>query len=185
MIMRLKAFWRIHMPCNLNFNECRLGPNYPTPIYTCREQLLRLLDTSSNTVINPIVLATWAFLNFTPTQVIPSGGNVGLTLASSIGTDITLGVGDTIILKSGTYRINYASNGIIPSNGTLSLAVYQNGVLLADSIATVNGSVGSNVNIAGDSVITVPTQGVMLTIRNNNSVSETINSGNVFITRIN
>ncbi len=173
------------MPCNLNFNECRSGPHYPTPIFTCREQLLRLLNTSSNTVINPIVLATWAFLNFNPMQNVPSGGNVGLTLASSIGDDITLGVGDTINLKSGTYRINYAANGGIPSNGTLTLAVYNGGVILPDGVATVSGSVGSNANIAGDTVITVPTQGTTLTIRNNNSVNEIINSGNVFITRIN
>lgn len=172
------------MPCNLNFNECRLGPNYPTPIFTCREQLIRLLNTSSNTVINPTILATWAFINFTPTNV-PSGGVVGLTLASSIGNDITLGVGDSIELKSGTYRINYAANGVIPSNGTLSLAVYNGGVLLPDSIASISGAVGANANLAGDTVITVPTQGATLTIRNNNFVSETINSGNVFITRIN
>lgn len=46
------------MVCNLNFNECNLGGNYPTPIYTCCNLLTRifLAQTSQNVIINPILL---------------------------------------------------------------------------------------------------------------------------------
>lgn len=57
------------MPCNLNFNQCNLGPSYPTPIYTCGCRLARLLSSSANNVVNPIVIPDEVFLSMMNYQI--------------------------------------------------------------------------------------------------------------------
>ena len=44
------------MCCNLNFNQCNSGINFPVPIFNCRALFINLLlNNSPNTVINPIL----------------------------------------------------------------------------------------------------------------------------------
>ncbi|MBP3344971.1 MAG: hypothetical protein J6K97_02080 [Clostridia bacterium] len=42
------------MPCNLNFNECRSGGQYPTPMFSCFRNLIEQINTSPNIIINPL-----------------------------------------------------------------------------------------------------------------------------------
>lgn len=43
------------MPCNLNFNQCCGGYNYPLPIFNCRQKIISAINNQSSSivVINP------------------------------------------------------------------------------------------------------------------------------------
>lgn len=42
------------MPCNLNFNQCFTGRNYPDPIFTCRNIFISLFNNASpNFIVLP------------------------------------------------------------------------------------------------------------------------------------
>jgi len=50
------------MPCNLNFNECCGGNNYPTPI--CRRfNLSAIINNSPNIIVNPLIVQNPNIIN--------------------------------------------------------------------------------------------------------------------------
>ena len=167
---------------NLNFNQCN-GFNYPIPIFSTRLELLQQLISSPNTVVNPPLPISWAYFNFTIPQTVPANGVVSFNLiAGSTGEQSNIG---NISLNSGTYQISYSVSAIIPSNGTASVALYQDNVIVPTSEASSTGTIGSTATLANSAIITVPVDGGVVSLRNNNSVSETFNFGNLTISRIN
>ena len=172
------------MPCNLNFNQCNLGPSYPRPVNTCNLILRNLLSSSTNNVVNPVVIPSWSFFNFVTTQTVGAGENVVFNLISGSGTNIIPGADGEISLSSGTYQLSFSVNGVIASNNVLSVGLFQNGTFIPASESIITGVAGTNVTLANNAIITVPSGGATITLKNINSVSESFSSGNLTIVKL-
>lgn len=172
------------MPCNLNFNQCNGGSYYPCPIFNCRCRLLNLLTGSSNTVINPVITPSWAFFNFTTPQTVLPNGNVIFNMVSGAGINILTGANGVINLDIGTYQISYNANGAISSNGTLALALFNNGDIIPASESQSSGVVGDAATLSGSVVINITENGSPVSLRNINNVSEVFSSGTLTVTKV-
>ena len=167
------------MPCNLNFNQCNSFINFPQPIYNCRCRLISLLNSSTTTVINP---STSAFASFVATaQTISSEGNLVASLASSSGSTITTDGSGNITLSRGNYLIVATINGVIPTDGLASFALYKNGSQIASSVSETNGTSGENFTSTLSGVVSVNDESDIISLRNTNSVSQTVSNATIFI----
>ena len=167
------------MPCNLNFNQCNSFINFPQPIFNCRCKLISLLNSSTTTVINP---TTSAFASFVATaQTIASQGNLVVSLASSFGNLITTDNSGNITLPRGKYLIVATINGVIPTDGLASFALYKDGSQIASSVSETNGTSGENFTTTLSNVISVTDSSDVISLRNTNSVNQTVNNATIFI----
>lgn len=171
------------MPCNLNFNECNSFINFPVPIFNCRCRLIALLNSSTTTVINPPnVLANASFV--ATAQTVATQGNVVFALSSSTGTGITTDNAGNITLPTGRYLVSTSINGLIPTNGTASFALYQDGSQIAASTVQVTGTSGANYSTSMNNVVVVNSGSSTLSLRNINSVSQTVNNASLIIQKL-
>ena len=95
------------MPCNLNFNQCNTGCIYPRPIFTCRRDLIALLNQSDNIIVNPIVQPAQLIANITGAQTVLSGGNVVPVVAFNQGSAISYDNAGTFSLVNGRYMFSF------------------------------------------------------------------------------
>ncbi len=171
------------MPCNLNFNQCNSFINYPVPIFNCRCRLLAMLNFSTTTVINPPIVLSNAYFVATA-QSIATQGNVAFALSSSSGTAITIDSAGNITLPAGRYMISASINGLIPTNSTASFALFQDGAQIGASTMQVTGTSGANYTTSMNNVIVVNNASGTISLRNTNSISQTINNASLMIQKL-
>lgn len=172
------------MPCNLNFNQCNTGCIYPRPIFTCRRDLIALLNQSDNIIVNPIVQPAQLIANITGAQTVLSGGNVVPVVAFNQGSAISYDNAGTFSLVNGRYMLSFNLNGTFAADGNSSFAVYVDGVLLPNSSVTSSGTAGSASTVSNSIFLEITNPNALVTIRNTNVNSQTISSGNVVIQKI-
>lgn len=173
------------MRCNVNFNQCNTGCSFPCPLFTCCRNFRRLFsDSSSNTVINPPLNLAFAQYANTAVQTVPAGGILLLNFVGGGGSGIIADGAGNYNLTPGTYRLIYNANGIIPAGGLFSLGLYQNGVLIPNSLQSIFGASGSVVNLSADVLISVTGANDIISFVNTAGESEVVNQANLNITRI-
>ncbi len=174
------------MRCNFNFNQCNIGPSSPTPIFTCcRNLALAPSNISRNEVINPVFPPViFAVFASTSVQTIAVGGNVITTLVSASDDSILDDGAGNFTMQAGTYRISYSATGIVPAGGTLSLALYENGVIVPGSTGSVGGVPGTIATISGMAIVTTLSTADVINLRNNLAENEVINLSSISIVRI-
>lgn len=170
--------------CNLNFNQCNGGPNYPRPIDTCGARLRSLLNSGTTTVINPIVAPNWAYANFVVPQDVWVGSVVGVRQQASSGTAINDNLDGSFVLSAGTYNIEYSANGIVPDSSDLSLALVLDGVVIEESRGTSSSSAGENSDISGRAIFSVGQSGSLLALVNVGTQNITLNRASLTINKI-
>ena len=171
------------MRCNFNFNRCFLGPYYPVPIFICCRNLLNAISyNSENTVINPTT--SFALFSSSVVQTVVPSGNVVTSFIAGSGTGITSDGAGNITLAPGTYRISYNAFGTFPANGTLSLALYQDGFIVPSSQSSTSGTTGNIGALLNVSTVTVTGASSIIRLVNTNTQSQTINSASIVITKI-
>ena len=171
------------MPCNLNFNQCNSFINFPAPIFNCWCRLASLLNSSTVTIINPVVVSSNASFN-AAAQTIIAGGDLVVTLTSSSETAITTDGAGNISLPTGRYLITSRINGIIPASGEASYALYQNGVQIDSSISRTSGTGGANYTISMSEVAVVTNGRDNISLRNISAAAQTINNASMFIQKL-
>lgn len=171
------------MPCNLNFNQCNSFINFPVPIFNCWCRLANLLNSSTVTIINPVVVVANAAFVATA-QTIATGGNLVVSLASSTGTTTTTDGAGNITLPTGRYLITSSINGVIPTNSVASYALYQNGAQIASSVSQTSGTSGANYTTTMNDVVVVSNGSDTISLRNTNTVAQTINNASIFIQKL-
>lgn len=171
------------MPCNLNFNQCNSFRNFPRPIFNCYQNFLALLNQSGTTIINPVVESS-SIISDATAQTILQNSNVLSNTAFSQGSAIFYNNLGAYTLVNGRYMINYNINATIASNGLSSYGIYLNGVLLPSSLSSVSGTASTSATHSGSSFVEITAPTGEITIRNANSTSQVLNSGNISITKI-
>ncbi len=170
--------------CNLNFNQCSGGRYYPVPIDTCRSRIRALLSQSTTTVINPIILPTWAYANFIVPQDVWVGSVVGVRKQVSSGSGIIDNLDGSFILSGGTYNIEFSANGIIPNASGMGLALVLDGVVIEESRAVSTGAGGDISDLAGRAIFNVESSGSLLALINVGSQNLTLNRASITINKI-
>ena len=170
--------------CNLNFNECHGGRNYPVPIDTCNARLRALLSQGTTTVINPIIVPSWMYANFIVPQDLWVGSVVGVRREASAGLSISDNLDGSFILNQGTYQVAFSANGVVPNASDLQLGLVLDGVIIEESRATSTGSSGDSNDIAGRAVFSVPENGSLFALVNIGSQNVTLNRASITINRI-
>ena len=166
------------MACfNTNTNNC-FGPYYPCPVFCCR------CECSSNSVVNPPIEDSFAFLSLDTTTTVSSGGIVPLTLSSSGGSSITSTTVGEVVLAVGTYQATYNINSVIGASGTNSFGLTLNGTTIASSISNTTSTVGSAISNTNSVVFTVATPSVLRLI-NLGTDTVVVSNANLFIRKIN
>lgn len=172
------------MPCNLNFNQCNLGRSFPRPIFTCRQNYLRLLTNDSpNTIVQPTIdtsflLSSIFFQNVSAGDFVFS--QVSFLRDNSIIYD-NLG---SFILNEGRYILSYSLGGVIPQGGTLAIGIFQDGFLMNGGQNLISGSVGTNVGLSGSLIIVVDKPSSMINFRNLLAENILINNGSITLQRV-
>lgn len=172
------------MPCNLNFNQCCCGRNFPIPIFTCRRNLIALLNQSDTTVVNPTVQSASIITSISSTQTVLSGGNVVPTQSFSQGNAISYDGNGTFTLLFGRYLVSYNLGGTIPASGDFSFGVYQNGALLPSSQSTSSGSVGNQTNVSNSVFVDITAPTGEITIKNTGTDPQVVSNGSIAIQKI-
>lgn len=171
------------MPCNLNFNQCRLGRSFPRPIFNCVGLLLQSLTQSGTEIVNPLLQSSLIVAS-APAQTVESGGALLTTINFSQGNAIFLGNGGTISLIEGRYLVTFNINGVLPSNGNFTFAGFQDGNIISSSATGTSGNVGAPASVSSSFFVDVSSPMSILTILNTNSVAQTITGGSVTIQKI-
>ena len=172
------------MPCNLNFNQCNTGCNFPRPIFTCFRNFIALLNQSGNTIVNPVVEGATLLSAVNPQTVLAGGLVVPVTSFSS-GSAITNDNGGTFTAVFGRYLVSYNLNGNIGANGSSSYALYLDGVIIPSSQSTTSGTAGASTTHSGSAFVQIVNPTGAITLRNVNTSTAVLNGGSVNIQKIN
>lgn len=170
--------------CNLNFNQCNTGGNYPVPIDTCRARLRSMLNRSTTTIINPTILPSWSYANFIVPQDVWVGSIVGVRRQAGSGRGINDNLDGSFILSSGTYNVEYSANGIVPALSDINLALILDGVLIEESRSESSSQANQNSDISGRAIFTVGGNGSLLSLINVGSQDITLNRASLTINKI-
>lgn len=171
------------MPCNLNFNQCNNFRNFPRPIFTCYRNLISLLNQSETTIINPTI-ETANFIGGIVPQTVIASGNVVPSTSFNQGSAINYDNAGTFTLINGRYLISYNLSGIISANGTSSYSIYLNGNSIPSSFASSSGTVGDASTLSNSVFVEITSPTGAITIKNENTQPQTLNSGSVTIQKI-
>ena len=170
------------MACNLNFNQCNGGCQFPHPIFNCRCRLLSILNSSEITIVNPIVTSSLVLSTIFP-QNVDAGTKVSSNIAFSSGNAIDLTNG-AFMIEEGRYLISYTASGRIGTNGVFSVAVEKDGVEIVGARSSTSGAVGETATLTNSAIVEVTTVASLLTLINDNSVSQELLSGNITIQKL-
>lgn len=171
------------MACNLNFNQCNSGCQFPRPIFNCRCRLLSILNSTDLSVVNP-VLNPSLFLSTIFSQTVQSNEAINSVEAFLSGDSIELSNGGAVILAEGRYLISYATTGVLGSNGVFSVGINQDGFLVSGSDASISGTAGLSASLNNSAIINVTAVSSLITLINTNSVSQELTSGNITIQKL-
>ncbi|MBQ8443873.1 MAG: hypothetical protein IJX25_00775 [Clostridia bacterium] len=170
------------MPCNLNFNQCNSGQQYPNPISNCLRNLIADLNRSENVIINPVIDTSFA-LSIITSQTVENQALVFSSLSFSRGSSITFSNG-TYILPEGSYVISYSISGLLPASETFAFALFQNGNIISSSTTSTSGNVGDSANGGDSEVISIVGTPAQITLRNISGASTTLIGGNITVQRL-
>lgn len=171
------------MACNLNFNQCNFGCSFPRPIFNCKCKLLSLLNSSNLSVVNPLPESPSLILSSIFPHFVDSNTNIDSAISFLSGNAIKL-INKTFTLTEGRYLVSYAITGAISSNGMLSVGIDQDGFLISGSESSSSGIVGGTSNLTNSTIIHVTSPSSIISLKNINSVSQSIASGNITIQKL-
>lgn len=172
------------MPCNLNFNQCNSFRNYPRPIFNCYRNLISLLNQSGNTIINPTIETASVISEISSSQTILTNGNVLPTVSFTQGSAISYDNAGTFTLINGRYLISYNLSGNLSANGINSYGVFLNGALIPSSSSSMSGTPGGTSTLSNSVFVEITSPTGAITVKNANSQSQILNSGNITIQKI-
>lgn len=165
------------MACFRNGGYSYFGPYYPCNVWTSTT------ECDSNTVINPIILPSYALFALATPTVVAGGGTVLLTPVTLSGTGIVSPVAGEITLLPGTYFVSYSIGSLFGASGTNAFGLSQNGVQIPSTVASATGTPGSATTLGNQTLITVTTPSVVRLV-NYGADAVTVNSANLVIQRI-
>ena len=134
------------------FNSVRSncqGPYYPCPVCCCA------CNCSSNSVVNPVIESSFAFLNLPTTATVASGATVPVAIVFNNGTSIIATTTGEVNLAVGTYQLTYNVTSVVGASGTNSFGISINGATFSPSITTVSGTAGETVSVSNGVIISV------------------------------
>ena len=170
------------MACNLNFNQCNLGCQFPRPIFNCRCRLLSILNSSEISIVNPVPIQSNALSTIFP-QFVPSQQVVQSNLAFVSGNAIQL-VNGEFLLEEGRYLVSYAVSGAFGENGLFSVEIEQDGFVVSGSESNTSGVAGTSANLSNSSIVNITTVSSTVRLVNVNTVGQNITSGNITIQKL-
>lgn len=170
------------MACNLNFNQCNSGCQFPRPIFNCRCRLLSILNSSEITVVNPQTTASLVLSTVVP-QTVTGRGVIDSNISFISGNDISLSNG-TFMLTEGSYLVSYAVSGTIASNGLFAVGLNQDGFLIEGSQSSSSGSAGGGASLTNSAIVTVTSVSSLVTLINTLDTALNVASGNITIQKL-
>ena len=171
------------MSCNLNFNQCNSGRQYPADICTVRCNLLSGINSSQNTIVNPSPNISFLASNITP-QTVAVGGSVIPTVTLTRGNSITFDGTNAFVLAEGRYLVTYAASGVIPSGNTFAFALYQNESQIPTSVSSITGIPGNSATAGDSEIISVTGSAISVSLRNIGSGPTALTSGSIILQRL-
>lgn len=169
------------MACNLNFNQCNSGCQFPRPIFNCRCRLLSILNSSEITIVNPIASSSLALSTIFPQTAVSGGIIQSNPYISGNSIDLTNG---TFMLSEGRYLVSYAVSGNIGSNGLFSVEIKQDGIVVAGGESSTSGTAGNTASLSNSAIVNITAVSSLVSLVNSNSVSQAITSGNITIQKL-
>lgn len=151
-------------------------PNTPRPIFVFGD------CDNDNSVINPVIPASFGFFENNLGGAVTTGSIIPVTLISSQGNNVSASTttAGAVTLAPGRYEITYFVNATIPASTTASVALRANGVSVTGSTATVSGTAGNQTTLSKTIVLTVLTT-TTLELYNAGSDTLTISNANILV----
>ncbi len=170
------------MACNLNFNQCNTGRQFPVPIYNCGCRLANLLNSSNLQVVNPTTENSFLLAEIFA-QTAGEGRSVQTTVALTRGDSIIANIDGSFAVTEGLYLLSYTISGAIPESGTLSFGVYENEGLISASVSSITGTSGVLASVTNSVIIRVDAVASYIALRGLNA-SQNVTGGNIRLQKL-
>lgn len=172
------------MPCNLNFNQCNTGRQYPIPRFNCAREFVALFNQSTIEIVNPTPVTAFSILNISNAHIVNVGENVVPTSVSSQGFSILYDNAGNFTLAEGRYIITYSFSSVLSNDGSLGFGIYLDNDFIISSQSLTSGNAGFNSNVTNSVLIEVIKPSGQITFKNVGNVSGIVNGGNITIQRV-